>query len=253
MVKKSFQDAYRLSKTGASSTHRFEFAEAELYGEKSRHDYCMYHANLLWLGLLYVSKQAYHESLPILYSSNIFSILGGTAMGHDPVLTFEKFALSMELHGQSIRNMHLDLDLSQFNNCTRWTEVLTPEYVALFAGLQELHLTLILPDHYSNQEQYFYMRAHEYLDYKKYPTMWPDPSGVLRSLILSFRQHQLQSQRTTCLIMGGGCGPISASLPLPYRWDVNDHRKLAEAVRKNILDHRPRPLFAGDTEIACDG
>ena len=143
----SLEDAYRLSKGGASSTDRFEFAEVELYGQISRHNYCMYHVRHLCLDLLYVSKQIYHKSLPILYSSNIFSILGGHAMGHDPVLTFEKFALSMKLHRQFIRNMHLDLHISQFNSCSRWIDVLTPKYVSLFIGLQELHLTLVLPDH----------------------------------------------------------------------------------------------------------
>lgn len=143
----------------------------------------MYHARHLCLDLLHVSKQTYHEPLPILYNSNIFSILGGHAMSHDPVLTFEKSALSMKLHRQFIRNMRLSLHISQFNSCSRWIYVLTPKYVSLFTGLQELHLTLVLLDRCSNQEQYLYMRAHEDLNYSKFPEMWPDPTGVLRSLI----------------------------------------------------------------------
>jgi hypothetical protein len=248
----SLEDAYRLSKGGASSTDRFEFAEVELYGQISQHDYCMHHVRHLCLDLLHVSKQTHHESLPILYSSNIFSILGGHARRHDPVLTFEKFALSMKLHRQFIRNMHLDLHITQFNGYSRWIDVLTPKYVSLFTGLQELHLTLVLPDNCSNQEQYLYMRAHEYLNYSKFPEMWPDPTGVLRSLISFFRQHKLQSQRTTCLIMGG-YNATTIGLTLPHRWDVNNHRKLAEEVRKNVLDYQPRMLSAGDSEIAYDG
>jgi len=211
----------------------------------------MHHVRHLCLDLLHVSKQTYHESLPILYSSNIFSILGGYARGHDPTLTFEKFALSMKLHRQFIRNMHLDLHISQFDSYG-WIDVLTPEYASLFTGLQELHLTLVLSDHCSNQEQYLYMRAHEYLNYSKCPKMWPDPTGVLRSLISFFRQHKLRSQRTTCLVMSGS-NATTIRLTLPHRWDVNDHRKLAEEVRKNVLDYQPRMLSAGDSEIAYDG
>ena len=212
----------------------------------------MYHARHLCLDLLHVSKQTYHESLPILYNSNIFSILGGHAMSHDPVLTFEKSALSMKLHRQFIRNMRLSLHISQFNSCSRWIYVLTPKYVSLFTGLQELHLTLVLLDRCSNQEQYLYMRAHEDLNYSKFPEMWPDPTGVLRSLISFFRQHRLQSQRTTYLIMGG-YNAITIGFTVPHKLDVNDHRKLAEEVRRNVLDYRLRLLSAGDSGIAYDG
>ena len=173
-------------------------------------------------------------------------------MGHDPVPTFEKFALSMKLHRQFIRNTHLDLHISQFNGCSRWVDVVTLKYVSLFIGLQELHLTLVLPDHCSNQEQYLYMRAHEDLNYSKFPEMWPDLTGVLCSLISFFRQHKLQSQRITCLIIGG-YNATTIGLTVPHRWDVNYHRKLAEEVRKNVLDYRPRLLSAGDSGIAHDG
>ena len=81
--------------------------------------------------------------------------------------------------------------------------------------------------------------------------MWPDPTGVLRSLISFFRQRKLQSQRTTCLVMGG-YNAITIGLTVPHSWDVNDHRKLAEEVRKNVLDYRLRLLSAGDSGIAYD-
>lgn len=56
--KRLLEDACRYTRPNFS-----EFTEDELYGENFRHDYCMYHTNHVYLGLLHASKQAYCESL----------------------------------------------------------------------------------------------------------------------------------------------------------------------------------------------
>ena len=51
----------------------------------------------------------------------------------------------------------------------------------------------------------------------------------------------------------GGYNATTIELTVPHTWDVNDHRKLGEEVRKNVLDYQLRLLSARDSGTAYDG